>query len=231
METAYPTLFSPTEIGGVRLRNRVAHASIVTRLVKDGRVTPDLEHYLANRAHGGAGLIITEPLAMIDANRTAQRLRVYDDEEMEGLQRLAELVEAADSRLLGQVQDPGRGRHKVGRNASAIGASALPDDLSWTVPHALTPDEIQHIHQQWAAGCLRLQSAGFSGVEISAGHGHLFHQFLSPSANRREDDYGGDLVGRTRFLRELMEAITSCLWPPVYHRPEAAGGRRGSWRH
>lgn len=214
MQTSYPTLFSPTEIGGVRLRNRLAHASIVTRMVKEGRLTPSLLHYLSSRAHGGAGLVITEPLAMIQTNRDPQRLRVYDNQEFEGLQRLAQAIEGADSRLLGQVQDPGRGRHKIGRNAAAIGASALPDDLSWTVPHALTPAEISDLHEQWARGCQRLQRAGFSGVEISAGHGHLFHQFLSPAANRREDDYGGSLEGRTRFLRELMDAIrTACDRP------------------
>lgn len=158
--------------------------------------------------------MVTEPLAMVQSNRDPKRLRVYDDRELEGLKRLADAVEAADSRLLGQVQDPGRGRHKIGRNAAAIGASALPDDLSWTVPHALTSGEIASLHEQWAEGCRRLQRAGFSGVEISAGHGHLFHQFLSPAANQREDGYGGDLQGRTRFLQELMDAIRSACDRP-----------------
>jgi 2,4-dienoyl-CoA reductase-like NADH-dependent reductase (Old Yellow Enzyme family) len=53
----------------------------------------------------------------------------------------------------------------------------------------------------------RLQRCGFSGIEISAGHGHLFHQFLSPWMNLREDEYGGDVEGRTRFLRDLVSAI------------------------
>jgi thioredoxin reductase len=68
--------------------------------------------------------------------------------------------------------------------------------------------------EQWAAGCYRLQQAGFSGVEISAGHGHLFHQFLSPWSNRREDEYGGDTLGRTRFLRELIAGIRAATTRP-----------------
>ena len=210
----YPTLFSATVLGGVPVRNRIAHASIVSRFVEHGRATDRLVHYLASRAQGGAGLIITEPVAMTFANRSPQRLRGWDDGALDDLKRVAAAVERWDSRVLGQVQDPGRGRHATGRNESAIGASALPDDLSWTVPHALTPARIRQLIDEWAAGCRRLQGAGFAGVEISAGHGHLFHQFLSPWSNRRTDDYGGDLAGRTRFLRELMAAIRAACGRP-----------------
>ena len=151
---------------------------------------------------------------MTFANRSPQRLRGWDDAALDDLKRVAAAVERWDSRLLGQVQDPGRGRHATGRNDFAIGASALPDDLSWTVPHALTPARIRQLIDEWAAGCRRLQGAGFSGVEISAGHGHLFHQFLSPWSNRRTDGYGGDLAGRTRFLTELMAAIRAACGRP-----------------
>jgi len=211
---SYPTLFSPTTIGGVPVRNRIAHASIVSRFVREGRATDRLVNYLASRARGGAGLVITEPVAMTFANRSPQRLRGWDDAGLDDLKRLAAAAERWDSRLLGQVQDPGRGRHATGRNDNAIGASALPDDLSWTVPHALTPARIRQLIDEWAAGCRRLKAAGFSGVEISAGHGHLFHQFLSPWSNRRTDGYGGDLGGRTRFLRELMAAIRAACGRP-----------------
>lgn len=212
--TAYPHLFSPIEVGGFTLRNRVGHASIVTRFVQNGEATDPLIHYYENRARGGAGLIVGEPLAMISANKDPRRLRVYDDAGMASLERLAEAVEGHGCRLLGQAQDPGRGRHEAGRNDGAIGVSALPDDLSWTVPHVLSTAEIWDIIEEWARACARLKRAGFSGVELSAGHGHLFHQFFSPWSNRREDEFGGDLQGRTRFLRELIAAIrTECGRP------------------
>jgi 2,4-dienoyl-CoA reductase-like NADH-dependent reductase (Old Yellow Enzyme family) len=194
----YPRLFSPLEIGGLSVRNRVAHASILTRFTRDGKATDLLLNYYRSRAAGGAGMIVTEPLAMVSSNKDAGRLRAYDDQGHDSLARLADAVESQDCRLLGQVQDPGRGRHSVGRNDSAIGASALPDDLSWTVPHALSTVEIQQLIREWAAACSRLQKAGWSGVELSAGHGHLFHQFLSPWSNHRDDDYGGELHNRTR---------------------------------
>ena len=205
--TAYPHLFSPVNVGGFTLRNRVAHASIVTRFVQDGEATDQLTRYYESRARGGAGLIVGEPLAMISANKDPRRLRVYDDAGLGSLERLAESVERHDCRLLGQVQDPGRARHEAGRNDSAIGVSALPDDLSWTVPHVLSTAQIWGVIEEWARASARLKRAGFSGVELSAGHGHLFHQFFSPWSNRREDEFGVDRQGRTRFLRELIAAI------------------------
>lgn len=205
--TAYPHLFTPLELGGVNLRNRVTHASIVTRFVDNGQATDLLLNYYGNRARGGLSMIVTEPVAMISANKDPYRLRAYDDKGRDSLQRLVAAVEEHDCRLLGQVQDPGRGRHEAGRNDNAIGVSALPDDLSWTVPHVLTTGEIERAIEEWAIGSRRLKDAGFSGVELSAGHGHLLHQFFSPWSNRRTDKYGGDLEGRTRFLRELIAAI------------------------
>jgi len=206
-DTPYPRLFAPLDIGGVPLRNRIAHASIVTRFVKDGRATPRLVDYLANRARGGAALLVTEPIAMHAGNPDPGRLRAFDDAELDSLRAVVQAVEREDSRLLGQLQDPGRGRHTGGRNDYAIGASALPDDLSWTVPHVLATGEITRLVAEWASAAMRLKQAGFSGVEISAGHGHLFHQFLSPWSNRRTDAYGGDLAGRTHLLREVIAAL------------------------
>jgi dimethylglycine catabolism A len=214
MSAVYPTLFSPIDIGGVRLRNRLAHASINTRFVRDGEATDRLINYLASRAAGGTGLIVTEPVAMISTNKNPDRLRAYDDKALDSLKRCAEAVERHDTRLLGQVQDPGRGRHESGRNDNAIGASALPDDLSWTVPHVLSAGEIRQRIEEWAIAARRLRDAGFSGIEVSAGHGHLFHQFLSPWSNRREDEFGGDSGNRTRFLRELVAAIRSYCGQP-----------------
>ena len=204
----YSTLFSAIGIGSLRLRNRLAHASMTTRLVKDGVCTERMINYHGNRARGGAGLIVTEPLALLRRQQAdMRRPSVFHRAGLDALSRLAEAVESEDCRLLGQIQDSGRGRHEVGRNDRAIGASALPDDLSWTVPHALSGAEVRALIEEFSASSVKLKTCGFSGVEISAGHGHLFHQFLSPQANSRSDEYGGDVEGRTRLLRELVASI------------------------
>jgi 2,4-dienoyl-CoA reductase-like NADH-dependent reductase (Old Yellow Enzyme family)/thioredoxin reductase len=210
----YPTLFSSWTLGGVPLRNHLAHASILTHFAKEGRPTDQLLNYLANRARGGAAMIVTEPLAMLSRVPPSNRVHAFSDDALPELTRLVEAVEAHDTRLIGQIQDPGRGRHEIGRNESAIGASALPDDLSWTVPRVLTGLEIYQLIEEWALACRRLQQAGFSGVEISAGHGHLFHQFLSSHSNMREDEFGGDRAGRALFLVKLIMRIRAICGRP-----------------
>jgi dimethylglycine catabolism A len=207
----FNALFSPFTLAGKPLRNRITHASMSLLSTPAGRVTERFIQYHANRAAGGAALTVTEPLAMMRHQANLPRIQVWRRDDADGLKRLADAVEGQDCRLLGQIQDAGRGRHFPGRNPEAIGASALPDDLSWTVPRALSSPEIRDLIEEIAGSAAFLKACGFSGVEISAGHGHLFHQFLSPWSNRRDDEYGGSWEGRTRIVAELIAALrTSC---------------------
>jgi 2,4-dienoyl-CoA reductase-like NADH-dependent reductase (Old Yellow Enzyme family) len=206
-EQKYSKLFSPVEIGSVGLKNRLVHAAITTCLTTDGTISDALLNYCASRAYGGAAAIILEPTNMHAGQTDPRRPDVFSGTNQDSLKHLVEVVEREDCRLLGQIQDSGRGRRESGRNDAAIGASALPDDLSWTVPHAMSTKEIQQLIEDFARSCGFLRDAGFAGVEISAGHGHLFHQFLSSWSNHRDDEFGGDLAGRTRLTRNLIEAI------------------------
>jgi 2,4-dienoyl-CoA reductase-like NADH-dependent reductase (Old Yellow Enzyme family) len=202
----YPHLLAKGLLAGKPLKNRIVHASITLRYGGDEVALQRMINYHAARARGGAAMIVTEPLG-IAPHQGNQRVAAYDNSMVDGLRRLADAVESQDCRLLGQVQDTGRGRHVPGRTFNAIGPSALPDDISWTVPHAMSQAEIASFIESAASACLRLKCSGFSGVEVSAGHGHMFHQFLSPRSNHREDMYGGDLAGRCRLLIELCLAI------------------------
>ncbi|GAA5232126.1 FAD-dependent oxidoreductase [Verticiella sediminum] len=203
----YPHMFAPFELSGRRLRNRIVHASISTALAEHSAVTDRLLLYYANRAKGGAAMLVTDPLGAAPHQTGPLRVGAYEDRHRAGLARWADAVESEDCRLLGQLQDPGRGRHVPGRNYEAIGASGLPDDLSWTMPHPLSVQEVRKLVQSFAETAARLKECGFSGVEISAGHGHLFHQFMSPWSNRRDDEYGGTFENRLRIVDELVAAI------------------------
>lgn len=204
---AYASLMSPFLLAGKRLRNRLMHASMSTQMAERADVSDRLITYYANRARGGAALIVTEPLSMARHQDLPNRVRAWNDDHLAGLQRWVEAVEAQDCRLVAQILERGRGRNVPGRNPDAIGPSVLPDDLSWTVPRALTIAEIERLIEEFAQSSARLQRCGFSGVELSAAHGHLFNQFFSPHSNIRTDRYGGDVEGRTRLVAELVAAI------------------------
>jgi 2,4-dienoyl-CoA reductase-like NADH-dependent reductase (Old Yellow Enzyme family)/thioredoxin reductase len=205
----YPHLFAPIQLSGVPLRNRIAHASMTTKHGRGQKATAPLINYHRSRAQGGAALIVTEPLSMLPWHTIDYKVSVTREECFDSLCEWAEAVEGAGARLLGQIQDSGRGRHERGRHPFALGPSALPDDLSWTVPHVMTADEVRRMIDDIVAGCVRLKEAGFSGAEISAGHGHLFHQFLSPWSNRREDEFGGSLANRIRLVKDMAAGIRS----------------------
>ncbi|MFM8623932.1 MAG: FAD-dependent oxidoreductase [Betaproteobacteria bacterium] len=212
VDQPYPRLFSPLQLGGLRLKNRVVHVSISTRLGAHGRLGDDYLRYCRVRAQGGAAALITEPLGL-GTWQNPMRLPIYRDEHLPDLERLAQAVRSHDCHLIGQLQDPGRGRHVPGRGQHTLAPSALPDDLSGTMPRALRTQELVEWVGMLAQQAERLKRAGFSGVELSACHGHLFHLFLSPRANRREDEYGGDARGRTRWLAQISQAIAEACGP------------------
>ena len=208
---SYPRLLSPFTLAGKKLRNRVVHPAIFTlHEIKAGKgyVTDDLIQYYANRARGGAAMVVVSPLGMT-RHQGVPQIQARDDGALDGIKRWADAVESQDCRIVAQIVDRGRGRYSYGRNADAFSASALLDDLSWTMPRPLSVDEIREMIDDFAQSAGRLQGCGFSGVELSAGHGHLFHQFMSPWSNVRTDEYGGDWEGRTRFVAELIAAIRS----------------------
>ena len=169
----YPSLLAPLTLAGHRLKNRVVHASMTTRFGENRHVTDKLIQYHANRARGGAAIIVTEPLSMARHQNIDYKVRAWNDDDLDGLKRWAAAVASTIRHLLGQIQDSGRGRHAAGRNPDAVGASPLPDDISWTMPHVLSIGEIEQMIADFAQSSARLQRCGFSGVEISAGHGHL----------------------------------------------------------
>jgi len=223
-DDAFGRLRQPIALGGVALKNRVVHAAITTYYAQEQHVTDRFIDYHRARAQGGCAAIILEPSAVLSwQTDEPHKIRLFDDSEFENLARLVDAVESYDCRLLGQIQDSGRGRHRRGRKRYCYAPSALPDDLSGTMPRALTLDQIEKVVEEVGQAAGRMQACGFSGLEISAGHGHLVHQFLSPWSNRREDAYGGDLEGRMRFLLEMLDSIRAHTRKPFILAVKAPG--------
>jgi len=203
---AYRLLFSPLQVGPWRLKNRIVHASMSVRYGAANGMHPRYHQYYLNRARGGAAMVITDPVAFLPSQGT-ERLCAWNDSMTDDLCRFAQAIRDEDCHLLAQIQDNGRARRVPGRVSGLRGASALPDDLFYAMPEELTPPELAAFVEAAADAARRLQRCGYTGVEVSAGHGHIFHQFLSPHTNLREDGYGDTLAGRCRLLVEVCQAI------------------------
>ena len=201
---------APLHSRRLQLKNRIVHAAILTRFAENERAMERLITYHANRARGGAALIITEAVNALpmQAGRS-HYLNAHSEEGIGDLSRLAAAVRVHDCRILAQLQERGRGNYDRANQRRPVAPSALPDDLAGVIPRPLTSAQVEQMIGDFAIAAHRLERAGFDGVEISAGHGHLFHQFLSAHANHRTDRFGGDLDGRMRFLRETIDAVRS----------------------
>ena len=205
--STYPHLFSALEVGTRTLRNRVALPATLTNYGAGNRITDRWIDFLAERARGGCGLIVTEIIA-VDAEALAHGAIVtgYEDANDPGFEKVAGDVHAAGSCILGQLWHPGR-QQLWHPTRSPAGVSDQPDALSWTVPRVMSTEECARLVDDYVAVARRLARCGFDGVELHGAHGYLITQFLSPWSNTREDGYGGDLEGRTRFVREIAERI------------------------
>src|SRR5690606_35857212 len=114
--------------------------------------------------------------------------------------------EQAGAHLVGQLWHPGR-QQLWHPTKSPMGVSDEPDALSWTVPHVMTATEVRRVASAYVETAARLARCGFAGVELHGAHGYLITQFLSPWSNTRRDEYGGDMEGRCRFVREIADGI------------------------
>jgi 2,4-dienoyl-CoA reductase-like NADH-dependent reductase (Old Yellow Enzyme family) len=221
-----PLLFQPVSFRSVTARNRIVVAPMCQYSATDGLGDDWHVQHLGARAAGGAGIVMAEATAVSPIGRiTPGCLGAYTPRHQALLARLAAVITQC-----GAV--PGIQIAHAGRKASCLvpwegGKPIQPRDGGWVPvapsaipmtagaldPHPLSADEIADITGQFAATACMAREAGFQVLEIHSGHGYLSHSFLSPISNHRNDSYGGDLAGRSRFLMETIEAVRS-EWPP-----------------
>jgi hypothetical protein len=203
----FPRLFSPLRLGERTLRNRVALAATLTNYGAGHRITERWIDFLAERAKGGCGMIVTEVIA-VDPAALAHGAIIagYEEENENGFKRAAEAVEGAGACLFAQLWHPGR-QQLWAPVRSPKGISHQPDAYSWTVPHVMTSDEMRRLVNDYVSVARRLKRCGFAGVELHGAHGYLITQILSPWSNLRTDRYGGSLENRVRFVAEVADAI------------------------
>jgi 2,4-dienoyl-CoA reductase (NADPH2) len=228
----YEHLLSPTRIGTLALRNRIAMAPMGVELVEaDGAVREPTIRYYAERARGGAGLLITEntSAAYPRGANSAHEIAVSHDRYLPGLRALADAVHEHGAKIAIQLAFHGKiarldvtqGRPMIVPSEPRFHldlsglAEMTPQELAWMAAantgtggkyRAATKADLAQITEDFAGAALRARRAGLDAVEIHGSHGYLFSSFLSPGWNFRDDEYGGRLENRARLLCEVIRA-------------------------
>ncbi len=219
-------LFTPLELRGVTLRNRIAMSPMCQYSSEDGFASDWHHAHHAARAVGGVGLLIAEATGVEPEGRiTPNCLGIWKDEHVPALRRITDFVLERGSVPGIQLAHAGvkASRHRpfhptpnafVPLEAGGwmpVGPTAKRYRSDGPVPHELTVAEIRGITASFAAAAERSIAAGFRVVELHFAHGYLGHSFLSPLMNDRTDDYGGPFEHRVKFLLETVRAVRQVL--------------------
>lgn len=237
-------LFSPLALRATTLKNRIVVSPMCQYSAHEGLPNDWHRVHYGTRAVGGAALVMVEATAVCAEGRiTPWCTGLWSEAHVAAFRPITDFI-----RSQGAV--PGIQLAHAGRKASTnqpwngsqylpVGAggwatvapSALPFSPAHGIPHALTPQEIDGMVALFADAAARALSAGFEIAEIHCAHGYLLHEFLSPLANQRDDDYGGSLENRCRLPLRVASAVRE-LWPaqwPVFVRISATDWVEGGW--
>ncbi|MHC1786485.1 MAG: NADPH dehydrogenase [Christensenellales bacterium] len=203
-------VFDSLTIRNMRLKNRIVMPPMCmySALEQDGQVgTFHLAHYGA-RAIGQVALIIVEATGISPEGRiTDQCLGLWEDAQIAGMARLANIIR--DQGAVPALQINHAGRKSTTTGTRCLAPSAIPYNEHEASYEEMTAEDIERLLSCYRQTARRADKAGFEGLEIHAAHGYLIHQFLSPLSNRRQDAYGQD---RSLFLRQVVAAVAD-VWP------------------
>jgi 2,4-dienoyl-CoA reductase-like NADH-dependent reductase (Old Yellow Enzyme family) len=213
---ALERLFSPFRIGGLTLKNRIIMAPMTRRFSPGGIPTDLVAAYYSKRAQGGVALVMTEGTYVNRAS--GQDLAVpnlYDPQAVAAWSKVVDAVHAAGARMGAQLWHMGfllSASKTTDPSIRLVGPSGL-DGKGERPGVPMTDSEIADTIDAYGRAARNAKAAGFDAVELHAGHGYLIDQFLWDRTNERRDEFGGDLVGRTRFAVEALKACREAVGP------------------
>lgn len=239
-------LFTPIQVGGLSLANRIVIAPMCQYSAEDGRMTSWHRIHLGQLALSGAGILTIEATAVEPEGRISPGdVGLWDDatqhamgQVLDDIRRWSDMPIALQLGHAGRkasTEKPWHGGQQLPvddpRGWQTVAPSALPFDPGENAPQALDKDAIARLRDAFVASAKRAAEIGIDAIQLHGAHGYLLHQFLSPLSNRRDDEYGGSLEGRMRFSLEVFEAVRE-VFPadrPISFRLSATDWVEGGW--
>ncbi|WP_246159453.1 NADH:flavin oxidoreductase [Nocardioides antri] len=202
-----PSVFSPVDLGPVRLRNRTVKAATFEGRTPYGEVTDELVDYHLAPARGGIGLTTVAYLSVAPEGRTHAEQIVVSPRTRAGLSRLTAAVHAEGAAAAAQVGHAGPVANGRSNGVRAISASAMPSPLSMQMIAAASEKDLTRVTRAYVDAARVLVAARFDVLELHMAHSYLISSFLAPGLNRRKDRWGGPLERRARLARQVARAV------------------------
>ncbi len=196
----YDNLFEPVNVGRIQIKNRIVRSPHGTGLAGE-----DLIAYHEARARGGVGMSTIQATGVHDS--APQGIPLHTDKCKPFLTELADRIRPHGMKMFIQLYHPGAGYSPLMGKAENWSSSAIPNPMAGVIPIEMTKMMIDNVVEGFARAAARVRDCGLDGIDIHASSGYLIHEFLSPALNKRNDEYGGSLENRMRFMFEVIDAV------------------------
>lgn len=205
-------LLDPVRVGSVTLKSRIVMGSMHTGLEHHPERFGELGRFYAERAKGGAGLVVTGGFAPNFAGRMKNEPGTFERlDQVEHHKKITDPVRAAGGCILLQILHAGR----YGYHPAVVAPSAIRSPINRDVPAELTSDQIEETIRNYATTARLAIEAGYHGIEIMGSEGYLISEFLALRTNHRTDQWGGSLENRARFPLSVLRAIRAAIGDAV----------------
>ena len=207
----YPLLFSEIKVGSRVLPNRILLPAMDLHYTPEGEVTQRLVSFYSARARGGPSIVVVGGCRISPEAAPDGFIAIDHDRFIPGLTKLSSAIRDGGALPVAQLFHAGRYLKPSSPDIIPIAPSPVVSRLSGVTPREMDHADIQEVIGAYVDSAKRAVEAGFEGVEVIGSAGYLPAQFASPVTNRREDGYGGDFEGRSRFGRELVSSLKKSL--------------------
>ena len=208
VETPFPALFKPMQLRHKTLRNRIVFGAHTANMAEQGLPTERHRGYYEERAIGGAGMIVVEPMPVHQTGvLTRGNFRHSSDDVIPHFRKITDAVKAHDTVICQQLYHVGQHGDFDNSFAPSWSPSGLPSFHDSDGSHAMRESEIEELINSFIEAARRAKESGFDGIELFAAYNAIIDQFWLPFNNRRDDQWGGSFENRMRFSSRIMQGI------------------------